>query len=669
MAFNSNIVPGRPPLLWSDVQEAFRQVNENFDLLVATVGDGSGLTPLDFETLDTNLSPTDTNTYQLGTDLKQWKSIRTAEYSSVPGSELNGLWAGSAQIKGVGSRVNLPANSTIGGDPETGIGVNLIIDPDKTFFKEIQVDNGSSVVATGFGDTVNLLSGSGINLTVNSGADSIEIDNTGILSITAGTGITAATASGVATIVNSGVRSLTNVSGLPSGRVLGAGINISAGTGDNIRITNTGILSITNGVGITVSTDAATGEVQITNSAPAVNSFAQVEINGDIVNRLLADSVSDVLNITSGQGISLTKNTFTDTLTITVDPVFDLKGSVFGDDSTKLVDAVEGKIVGDIETNSLRTSETKIAIGNNAGLTNQGVQTVAIGRLAGQTSQGDNAVAIGVIAGQTSQGSGAVAIGGNAGVTNQGASAVAVGVNAGVTSQGSFSTAIGANAGNTNQHANTIIINAGSVATNSNGTDRFFVNPIRNVSGANGVVQYDSTTKEVSYSSALGTVSGTFTGDITGSVFADDSTMLVDGVGGQIVGPINSFDGINSIIMDPINGVVIGGTAGAQIIGAAGALVYIGGGTSGGTSGNILLGNGTNRVVFVSNVIDTDDSSALIFEPPVTFNTDITFENDITVAERLTVKGSRVINLTELQTIVAASASFADFQTRIAALV
>jgi hypothetical protein len=51
-----------------------------------------------------------------------------------------------------------------------------------------------------------------------------------------------------------------------------------------------------------------------------------------------------------------------------------------------------------------------------------------------------------------------------------------------------------------------------------------------------------------------------------------------------------------------------------------------------------------------------------------TFNTDVTFENDITIAERLTLKGSRVINLAELKSVVAASSSFADFQTRIAAL-
>jgi hypothetical protein len=344
MSFNSNITPGRPPLLWSDVHEAFIKVNENFDILVATIGDGSGLTPLNFETLDTNLNPTDTNTYQLGNSTKQWKSVYTAEWSSVLGSELNGLWAGSAQIKGVGLTVNLPENSTIGGDPNTGIGVSLIIDPDKTFFKEIQVDNNLSVVATGFGDTVNLLSGSGISLSVNSGADSIEIDNTGILSVTAGSGISSSTVSGVANIVNTGVRSLTSTTALPSGRTPGAGINISASTGDSINITNTGVLSITSGVGITVSTDVATGQVQITNSAPVVNSFAQVEINGDNVNRLLADAVSDVLNITSDATITLSKTVGTDTLNIAVNPVFDLKGSIFGDDSTKIVDAVENKV-------------------------------------------------------------------------------------------------------------------------------------------------------------------------------------------------------------------------------------------------------------------------------------------------------------------------------------
>ena len=66
MAFNSNITPGSAPLLWSNVYEAFTKINENFDILVATVGNGSGLTPINFETLDTSVSPATSNAYSLG---------------------------------------------------------------------------------------------------------------------------------------------------------------------------------------------------------------------------------------------------------------------------------------------------------------------------------------------------------------------------------------------------------------------------------------------------------------------------------------------------------------------------------------------------------------------------------------------------------------------------
>jgi hypothetical protein len=76
----------------------------------------------------------------------------------------------------------------------------------------------------------------------------------------------------------------------------------------------------------------------------------------------------------------------------------------------------------------------------------------------------------------------------------------------------------------------------------------------------------------------------------------------------------------------------------------------------------------TSTLEFINSTISTSDSSGLIVDVQTTFNTDVTFENDIIVAERLTVKGSRVINLTELQAITAASTDFADFQTRIAAL-
>jgi hypothetical protein len=575
MAFNNNITPGAPPLLWSNIHDAFTQINNNFDILVATVGDGSGLIPIDFNSLDTNVSPNVDNEYTLGSLTKSWASIYSSEYTTIPGNENNGVWLGTAQIKGIGGRVELPFGSTVNG--------NLIIDPNKTFFKEIQVNNNLSIVATQFSDSFNLISGDGIGLNVNSSSDSIEIENTGILSVIADAGISVTTISGNTTIANTGVRSLTSTTALPSGRSAGTGINIDSSTGAGIKITNTGVISIVNGVGITVSTDAASGEVQITNSAPAVNAFTQIEVNGDFPNRLLADAVSDVLNINSGQGITLTKNTVTDTLTITVDPRFDLKGSIFGDDSTKIVDAVENKVFGGIFATTLRTADLEISLGDNTG-SNQGLRAVAVGALAGSEDQGIRAVSIGNQAGQYRQGARGVAIGPSSGFFEQGDSAVAIGDNAGQSSQGDYAIAVGYYAGHNNQSANSIILNASSAILNGPSA-AFYVNPVRNQTGASGVVQYDSTTKEVSYSSALGSVSGTFTGNI------------------------------------------------------------------------------------FTSLIDSADSSAITVTPITIFSSDVVVENDLNVTQRFLLRGSRVLNLTDLKAVVAASTDFADFKTRIAALV
>ena len=593
MPFNTNITPGRPPVLWSEVNDAFVKVNENFDILVATIGGGGGLTPIDFTSLDTAVKPTTSNLYDLGDITHQWRSVFTGEHTTT--DPLNGLWAGTAQVKGVGYTINLPTGSTVGGDPLTGIGADLIIDPNKTFFKEIQVNNELSVVATTFGDTVNFLSGSGMGLAVSSGADSITFSNTGVLSIVAGSGITAATASGVATITNAGVRSLESTTALPSGRTTGAGININGSTGDNLRVTNTGVISISSGVGITVSLDAASGDVTITNSAPAVNAFTQVQVNGSTV--LAADAASDTLNITSDATITLTPVVGTDTLNIAVNPVFDLRGSVFADDSTVMVDAVSGTlrgifigsvftdnstqiidgntatVYGNIEATTLRTSDLEIALGGNV-KTGQGFRAVAVGADAGLVNQGTRTVAIGNQAGELRQSNYGVAIGASAAYFEQGDSAVAIGDNAGQSSQGDYAIAVGHYAGHNNQSANSIILNASGAILNGAAAG-FFVNPIRSTTSSARPVVYDTTTKELFYTSTL---------------------------------------------------------------------------------------------EFINSTISTSDSSGLTVDVQTIFNTDVTVENDLTVAERLTVKGSRVINLTELKSVVAASASFADFQTRIAAL-
>jgi hypothetical protein len=620
MPFNTNITPGRAPILWSEVNEAFTKVNENFDILVATIGGGSGLTPIDFTSLDTDVTPTTDDLRSLGDTTHRWQSVFTSEHTTA--KPLNGVWAGNAQIKGVGYTINLPANSTVGGDPLTGIGSDLIIDPDKTFFKEIQVNNDLSVVATIFGDTVNFLSGSGVGLAVSSGADSITFSNTGILSVAAGLGITAATASGVATVTNAGVRSLQSTTALPSGRATGAGINITGSVGDNLRITNAGVISISSGVGITVSADAATGDVTITNSAPAVNAFTQIQVDGDIVNRLQADAVSDVLNINGGLGIALSKTVGTDTLTIAVSPVFDLKGSIFGDDSTKIVDAVENKIYGGIFATTLRTAETKIALGSATAVTAQGARAIAIGQSSGQTTQGDDTVAIGQYAGNEIQGNNAIAIGNTAGYTSQGSIAVAIGQNAGETGQGSAGVAIGYYAGKTSQETGAVAIGY----TTAQVTQR---------TGAVAIGWGAGQTNQGANAIAIGYRAG-FTNQNASSIVLNASGVAVEAAAaGFFVNPIRfSSSSAKALMYDA----------------ATSELIY------------------SSVLEFIGSTISTSDSSGLTVDVQTTFQTDVAFQNDITVAEQLTVKGSRVINLTELKSVVAASASFADFQTRIAAL-
>ena len=564
MAIDTTINAGAPPLLWSDVQAAFDKVNQNFIDVQATIA-GASITPVDFTTLRTDVSPAVDNNYNLGSTGNKWAAVFASEYSTVPGNEYNGLWLGDAHVKGIDGVVDLPAGSKVNG--------SLIIDPERTAFKEIQVNNDLSIVATQFSDSFNLISGSGIDILVNSSSDAIEISNSGILDINNGDGISVTTVAGTSTIENTGVRSLTSTTSLPTGRTAGAGINIDNSTGDDIKITNTGVISVTGGSGISATLNAATGDVTVSNS---VYAFSYIQVNSDTADKIAADSILDTFIINSGTGISITKNSITDSLTFAVNPVFDLtgnvlgdltgnvlgdltgnvtgdttgyhtgdvKGSVVADDSIILVDGVDGRIVGPVYTSTLRTSEEKIALGFESGNVTQGTEAIAIGKWAGETNQGLRGIAIGFQAGWLNQQERGIAIGSGAGVNNQGAYAIAIGQDtsninsgansiaigqlAGGTGQGADSIAIGhlAGVGSSATYANSIILNAsGGVVTSA--AAGFFVAPVRNQTGSSGVVQYDSTTKEVSYSSALGSVSGTFTGNIfTSLIDSADSTAI-----------------------------------------------------------------------------------------------------------------------------------------------
>jgi hypothetical protein len=114
-----------------------------------------------------------------------------------------------------------------------------------------------------------------------------------------------------------------------------------------------------------------------------------------------------------------------------------------------------------------------------------------------------NAIALGYETGLNSQGAAAIAIGTEAGYTSQGANAVAVGAYAGGVEQGANAVAIGRQAGETAQAANSIILNATGATLDQTTPNTFTVAPIRNISAIDGVLQYNASTKEVSYSNSV----------------------------------------------------------------------------------------------------------------------------------------------------------------------
>jgi hypothetical protein len=267
-----------------------------------------------------------------------------------------------------------------------------------------------------------------------------------------------------------------------------------------------------------ISINQSTGTVIVTNSRFA---FTSIAVSGQ--SSVLADNSTDTLVLVAGEGIQLTTNAVSDSITFDVTY---LKGSVFSDASTMVINGATGTVVGPVATSSLRTSDMEIRLGAGAGEIAQAQNTVAIGRDAGYDTQGLGAVAVGTNAGQTDQGTYAVAVGTGSGLGLQGSYAVAVGTGAGRDNQGANAVAIGSQAGQVNQSANSIIINASGIALNGAAAG-FYVNPIREVTGPQ-TVYYNPATYEVTWGPVpSGGVGGGGTSNYEFSVAGDDSTQRV----------------------------------------------------------------------------------------------------------------------------------------------
>ena len=134
------------------------------------------------------------------------------------------------------------------------------------------------------------------------------------------------------------------------------------------------------------------------------------------------------------------------------------------------------------------------------------------------------------------------------------------------------------------------------------------------------------------------TLTGSVTGDVVGSVFADDSSIAFDALTGQIKAVVNN----SSVTTTSLVATTIVGNLTGDVVGDVTGDVV--GNLTGSVTGNVT-GAVTGDVV---GSVFADDSTLLVD------------------AVNATIPG--YIKLSVLKTTVAASVDFADFQTRIAAL-
>lgn len=169
-----------------------------------------------------------------------------------------------------GDVINCRIQGNFSSGPPTAAGLLNTIDLGTWFTWRYVASGGASPAGgvtsiAGVDGAVTLSSpGGAIGITVN-GQD-IELTSNGVVSVTGGSGISVTTASGAATVDNDGVLSISDGTNAPStgAIVLSAGDGLTiVDTAGTFAITNTGVTELTGGDGIAV--DQQTGSVTVSN--------------------------------------------------------------------------------------------------------------------------------------------------------------------------------------------------------------------------------------------------------------------------------------------------------------------------------------------------------------------------------------------------------------------
>ncbi len=168
--------------------------------------------------------------------------------------------------------------------------------------------NGVTIPASTVSDTFTVNPGTGVTFTVNAMAKSVTIGNAGVTSVNGNTGAVT-TPNTFQTVRASGVDLVADSISDVLTVAAGSGISLSANAGsDTLTITNSGVVTV----------NGASGAVTTPNAFPIVN------VSGTL---LVADQLTDTLNVVAGSGISAVGNAATDTMTLTNTGVLSLNNA------------------------------------------------------------------------------------------------------------------------------------------------------------------------------------------------------------------------------------------------------------------------------------------------------------------------------------------------------
>jgi len=241
---------------------------------------------------------------------------------------------------------------------------------------------------------------------------------------------------------------------------------------------------------------------------------------------------------------------------VTGDLVGDVKGSVFGDDSTAIVDAVNGTLTGDltgnvvgnltgnVDASSLQigtSTASTIAIGNSSSTTTIEGTIQFTNALIANNLTADDSISITTEGNTTGE---AISIG-------PGGSNTFVNLTAtNIRFFGDIATSINATAGVVGDLKGSVVADDSTVI----------------IDGVSGTVFKANIEDSANWDSAFGwgdhstagyiTSGGEFTGDIKGSVFADDSSVMVNAVDFTMTSDLMNLTPLNAEPLNPISGML-----------------------------------------------------------------------------------------------------------------